>query len=394
MSKTTEDLAKLLSATNEQLYDRYINIKLMQNLPKLEAAATTETTFTTDAQGRLVTKDKVTDIVLKAPKAGMKPHIAVQGAFNAEEVVHTITITIYNISENVDTTAYNYAEVELGYMNSGIHVGFIGQIISCYMAKPNPDGELVITLSLAHLTGLYQEGEIALTYSKKLLTTAEFLQETFSQICANVSDTLAEKLDPAQLIAAIPEQWQQRTFFTGNHTTRHFRSIFAIITWVNSLFATYAYGTSYAWGAGGTPIAEETVDEQTKEVTYTAKNPELPPIRLGFNSTSNLTLYGAYTGINPANTKALSVIGSAYLSGYAATVTAPFNPDILPGDVVFIDVKYFKTRVNMEGAPRELLRSFGNLWKVVSCEFTFDTFTVNRMVLTLNNLSNLVSAGA
>lgn len=387
MSKTKAQLAKLLAATNEQLFDRYVNIKLLQKPDKVTKAGAYQ-----DEQGNK--KVDVDDFILITPKAGMKPHITVQGTFNAQEVVHNITVTVFNISENVDTMAYNYAEVEVGYLNSGIHATFKGQIISCYMSKPNPNGELVITMSLARLTNLYQEGNIELTYSKKLLKTADFLQETFTQICDNVSENLAESLNPDELSKAIPVDWKEREFYVGEHTTRHFRSIFAVITWLNSLLATYSYGTTYAWGAGNTPIAKQTTDSETKEVKYEAQNPDLTPIKLGFDSTGKLMLSGSYSDDNPAAMKALSVVGNAFFSGDAATVTAPFNPDIMPGDVIYIDIKYFKTRVNMEGAPRERYQSLGNTWKVISSEFVFDTFTANRMVLTLNNLSNIVKGGA
>jgi hypothetical protein len=90
--------------------------------------------------------------------------------------------------------------------------------------------------------------------------------------------------------------------------------------------------------------------------------------------------------------KALYAIGSAFLtSTQSATVTAPFNPGILPGEIVFIDSRYFKTRINLDKV-RDAYKSMGNLWYVIQTQFTFSTHTTNTMTLLLNNVRNSINA--
>lgn len=375
MSKTTADVAKLLSASNEQLYDRYINVTLMQEEGGITQASHSYTPGL--AQPEAIVE---ADFMIKTPKAGMKPHIAITGQFVTGENAPTVTLTIYNINENVDTMAYNYAEVEVGYMNSGIHVTFKGQIINCYMAKPNPNGELVVTINCSKITDLYAHGDVVVDFTKDEYTTRELLETAV----LGITDTVPALKD--QLLytdyTAIPSDWKEAKFKVIKGK-RFFRSAYEVITWLNSLFANYAYPAGFVWGAGGVDADIPTIDGRKKS---------MPPMKLGFDLQGQLRITGAFSEGGPANVKALSAIMSAFLNGEAATVAAPFNPGIMPGDIVFIDMKYFKTRVNIVGQTRELYKSLGNLWFVTSIQFTFDTMTTNKMTLLVNNLSNKIKA--
>ena len=371
MSKTKADVAKLLAASNEQLFDRYVNIKLMQKLGGVTRASHSYTPGL--SQPEAVTED---DFVLITPKTGIKPRITVSGQFIADEYVANITVTVHNMSEQIDTMTYNWAEIELGYLNSGIHSTFIGQITNCYMAKPNPNGELVVNVTCASLTDMYTRGDIEIEFESDSVDVKELLSDCFNGIIKAIPD-LDGHLYSDGIFESIDKEWLKHKFFIrkGN---RFFRSGFEVITWLNSVFASYAYHTDYAWGAG----------EADVKATDT-----LPPMKLGFDAQGQLRITGSYADTGPANTKALSAIGSAFLSGEEATVTGPFNPGIMPGDVVYIDVKYFKTRVNIEGQTREMYKSLGNMWSVISMKFTFDTMSTNNMLMQVNNLNNKITAG-
>lgn len=392
MSKTKAQLAKLLSATNEQLFDRYINVTLSQNKPgtaapekpKSKVSGNTIISPTLEEiqkyNSDLTAHENV--LKIKTPKAGIKPHISVAATLIGQSYVHDITVTIYNISEQIDTMEFNWAEVEVGYMNSGVHVTFVGQIISCYMAKPNPNGELVVTIATANMVDLYARGDFEVAYDKDTVTTKELLQ-TALNAAATKYPKLEGVINNDEIYQSIPEEWLAEKFMVRK-ATRHYRSVMELLTWLNSLFASYSYQTGFATGAGLAPI----VDDKEK-----AKTVKLPPLKLGFDAQGNLQITGTYAFGAPAATKALSCVGNAFLNGEEATVQAPFNPGILPGDVIFVDIKYFKTRVNMEGVPRELNKSLGNLWKVIDNKFVFDTHRANVMTLRLNNLNNLITAG-
>lgn len=361
MSKTLAQLARLLGASNEQLFDRYINIRLTADKP---------------ISGGIRKPD---DFEIRTPATGLKPSITVSGQFHVQNTANSINITVYNMSANIDTMAYNWAVVEVGYLNSSISAKFIGQITNCYMAKPNPNGELVITVTCAYITDLYSQGDFLVSFPTETVNTAMLVQTCVKAITAKYPE-LSTDLLSAELTTSLPAKWQSQIFTVGR-ATRHFRSPLECLTWMNSLFATYSNNTGFAFGAGGTAPASA---EETKRA-------KLPPLRLGFDSQGKLSFTGTYSEVMPTTVKALSCIGTAFLTGTkSATVTAPFNPGISPGEVIYIDTKYFKTRVNID-AIRTAYKSMGNLWYVIEVAFTFSTQTTNTMTLKLNNIDNKIT---
>lgn len=406
MSKTTEQLAQLLSASNEQLYDRYINVTLYQKYPKavkkpdlgikvfssdvsFDAAGAVATSLRPKGQLNLNTPAVnfgTTDFAIRTPPTGLKPHITVSGQFQLSNTTNVVTVTIVNMNANIDTMAYNYIEVEAGYMNSGVHVKFLGQITNCYMAKPNPNGELVISAVCSNLKDLYVRGAFEVAFSEEVVTTTSLILTCVDALRTKYPDLQTsfdgdDALGPEAMLAKyLSPEWQTQEFWVGKGT-RHFRSPFECLAWLNSLLATYTYGTGYASGPGGAPPPPESENKQ-----------KLPPVKLGFDLYGRLIVYGLFTKAAAINIKSLSAIGSAFMtSTSSATVTAPFNPGILPGEIIFIDPKYFRTRVNID-AVREAYKSMGNLWRVLSTEFTFSTQTTNNMTLQLVNIDNIITA--
>ena len=358
MSKTLSQLAKLLSASNEQLYDRYINVKLTSERPY---------------DGMEYAKS---DFSIVTPDAGIKPSITVTGQWIPENYINSITITIYNMNANIDTMAYNWAEVEVGYKNSGANVKFIGQITNCYMAKPNPNGELVITVACADVSDLYATGAFEVEFASDFVNLAGLITACVLAI-TNKYPKLAVDMPVASVSASIPAAWAAQEFLVGK-ATRHFRSPLACIAWINSLIASYTDGTEYDIGAG---MAEG------NEVA------DLPPLRIGFDRLGKMVITGTYSDVCPAALKTIAAIGSAvYTSTKSATITAPFNPDVMPGDVVYVDTKYFKTRINIQGSVREDYQSMGNLWWVLTVQFTFSTLSTNTSTIQLNNIGNKIGA--
>ena len=366
MSKSLAELAQYLGASNEQLYDRYINFKLTREEP-VEGAP-----------------PDYLDFQIRTPSTGIKPSITVSASFHVQNTANLITLTVVNMNANIDTMAYNWAEIEVGYMKSGVHTRFVGQITNCYMAKPNPNGELVVSVVCANIASMYTQGDFEVSFAdENEFVTTETLIRTCSRAIEDKYPELATDLNYNTMYTNIPEIWREQTFLV-NKATYKFRSPLECITWLNSLFASYVYNTGFARGAGGGIIASMDV---------TDKKLDLPPLRLGFNKEGKLSLTSTFSEPTPGTVKALSCIGSAFLTGTSsATVTAPFNPDIAPGEVIYIDTKYFKTRVNVE-AVREAYASMGNLWYIIEMQFTFSTITTNTMTLLLNNIENEVKAG-
>lgn len=371
MSKTVAQLAKLLSASNEQLFDRYINFRLLREEPSLVEAPLGTADFSASNNEK--------DFQVVCPRSGLKPDIAISAEFHAQNTSHHITLTVTNMSANIDTMAYNWAQIDVGYYKSGIHATFIGQITNCYMAKPNPNGELVVSVVCSNIAGLYTNGDFEVAFDTVTVDTATLVNTCFGAIAAKYPK-LTESLKGYTEIT-LPADWAKQQF-TVNKATYGFRSPLACIAWLNSLFASYTNNTGFSREAGN---AEATFDNTKVKLN-------LPPIRLGFDSQGKLRYTCTYSETFPGTTKALSYIGSAYLVGEAATVTAPFNPDINVGDVIYVDPKYFKTRVNIANM-REKFDALGNLWSVISMQFTFSTRTTNTMTLKLSNTGNDIKSG-
>lgn len=399
MSKSIADLAKLLGSANSQLFDRYISFRLTRVEPgtpgvssyvnkrrtadKLAALAKGKVAKAKSFITGIENKDLDDDFVVVCPADGIKPSITVSASFHVQNTANLITLTVVNMNANIDTMAYNYAEIEVGYTKSGVHTTFAGQITNCYMAKPNPNGELVVSVVCANISNMYKKGSFEVAFSKDTVTTAELIQTCVLAICKKYPALETDLLSDS-VIPKIPGDWLKQTF-TVSKATYGFNSPLECITWLNSLIATGTYNTGFARGAGGVMASFD----------FSASKLDLPPLRLGFDPRGKLTLTSTFSEASPGTVKALSCIGSAFLTGTeTATVTAPFNPNIAPGEVIYIDPKYFKTRVNVTEKMRAAYKNMGNLWYIIEMQFTFaTTVNTNTMTLLLNNINNKVSAG-
>lgn len=363
MSKTFAEFARILSGSNNRLYDRYINFRLSREEP-----------FFIGAHIATLSAD---DFEIRTPKTGIKPDITVSGTIILGNIVQQINLTAVNMSATIDTMAYNYLTVEAGYMDSGISTTFSGQITNCYMAKPNPNGELVVGATTAKVSALYAQGEFSVSFTEDVVDTRKLITTCLTAVVA-AKPSLASAIDVPYLAASIPLPWATQLFTVGK-STRYFNNAFACITWLNSLFMSYVRSTGYGRGAGGI-------------IPLVNSRSELSPLRLSFNTKGQLGYSASFSATTPDGTKTLSCIGSAVLTSTdSATVTAPFNPDINPGDVVFIDTTYFKTRLNIQSIRQDYAQ-MGNLWYVLDNTFTFSTRTANTMTLRLVNLNTKIRA--
>jgi len=362
MSKTIAELARLLSANNEQLFDRYINFRLTQKGPVIDP--------------------KVADFEVKTPAAGIKPNITVSGSLHTQNNANLITLTVVNMNANIDTMAYDWCEIEVGYTKSKAYTKFAGEVTNCYMAKPNPNGELVLSIVNAKISDMFAHGDFDVSFNTSEVSTVTLIRTCVDAMKAKQKD-LSDFLDMSNVVDTIPAAWTTQTFQVAK-ATYSFRSPMACLTWLNSLFASYTLNTGFDRAAGNMPLTKAKAGEKVN----------LPPLRLGFDIEGYLTCRGSYSKAFPGTTKSLYCICSAFLTGTAsATVTAPFNPDIAPGEVIFIDTDYFKTRVTANAAGvREAYAAMGNLWYVIEISFTFSTQTSNTMTLLLNNIKNEITS--
>lgn len=367
MSKTLADMAKILSASNEELFDRFVDVRLTRNHPSVGAF------------------DPRVDFQIRTPVSGLKPNITVSGTLTVSRNVNGISVTIGNITEQIDTMAYNWCEVRVGYLNSGIFTTFVGQITNCYMAKPNPNGELVINMTCADISDFYNHGDFSVGFLKDNVSTQELIQTCVQSIQSVYPDIVLD--EPVTIFPSnLSLEWKTQKFYVGK-ATRHFRSPLACLAWLNSLFASFTYYSGYSSINSATKEGEIKGSGGFSGVIGSKTAKGLAPLRIGFDMAGKLKCYSTYSeSASTVNTvKALHAIGSALKkSTDSATVTAPFNPEIFPGDLIYVDARYFKTRINIPDA-RDRYKASGDLWFVVTMSFTFSTITTNTMTLELVN---------
>ena len=224
----------------------------------------------------------------------------------------------------------------------------------------------------------YRIGPFEVDFPDEVMTTDALVNTCMTAVLAQYPD-LSDCIVIDELTASMAEEWKAQEFAVGK-ATRHFRSPMECIAWLNSLFASFTYPTGYDYGPGGA-VSTSALNEK-----------DLPPLRLGFSTVGRLWCTCSYSESMPYNIKAISAIGSAVLTSTStATITAPFNPNIMPGEVIFIDSRYFKTRLNID-AVRDEYKNLGNLWYVIQTSFTFSTHTTNTMTLQLVNTTDKIAA--
>lgn len=356
MSKSLSQVLSMFANGAGILYDRFINVTLMhQGSTKITSLRSVVSMVTEGVSGQF----RIT-----TPVTGQKPNITVSASMSAQETVHSITITIYNMEANIDFNEYNAVEVELGYM-SGQATKFKGEIINIYMAKPNPNGELVITCANAKLVDATSVSNFKVTFP---VTTCNF-----STFIRTIELAIKQPIN----IQEVPVSWLTKQF-TVNKATYQFNSVMSLITWLNSLFMSLAMNE----GKGAVSSA---IRSGLKKLT--ASGGGLPPL-FAHVSEDGIVIKGSYknNSLKPAF-KALSNISSAYMSGDSVgVVSAPYNPEIEIGDFVYVNPKYFKTRIaNIVAFNKGTIYS---VWCVDKLNFTFSTYTTNTMTLTMVNVQN------
>ena len=137
MSKTKAQLAKLLAATNEQLFDRYVNIKLLQKPDKVTKAGAYQ-----DEQGN----KKVDEQLLKLAKANKGAILTLDyNLIKVAEAEKTKVLNINDLALAVRTEFLPGEKMELKITEKGSNRGQgIGYL---------PNGTMVVVEKAANKIG-------------------------------------------------------------------------------------------------------------------------------------------------------------------------------------------------------------------------------------------------
>lgn len=130
---------------------------------------------------------------ITTPKTGIKPNILLSGTFTGKTEVMQFEIKITNLYTSKSLTEYKEVIVEAGYENS-ISTVIVGTISSVYTSKPGPDKETTIICTTANLTDwINTTVNIKEKSGAKLKDVAEQISSALGYKTPYLSDSLKSK---------------------------------------------------------------------------------------------------------------------------------------------------------------------------------------------------------
>lgn len=337
MAKSKGELAVGLAPTGDQFFDRVIGFRLSQNID-----------------------GNVPDLVFNCPEFGEKPIMRLQFKMLPEDYVGQITLTISNMYLNIDMCTYKYLTVTAGYRGRGRKKGltrtFRGEIINAYNESPNPNGAFVIQCVLGQFSSLSDNNQALVLDSDTVGTTFAANMQCLSKLLKSIAPQM--EVDYSD----IPKQWYTVSLFP------------------NTTFKDVCYS------------GLELLDKFRYKLQTVGNILGLPPLNL-FLEDNIVRVYSFSDEPMSDKLKAVTMIGTAYIEGDRGVVTAPWNPTIHVGDLVYIPRVFFRSRIS--------LRQFNSAssyqtdtWKVYTMTITFGTTgAVNQMNLELINMRNNIGKG-
>lgn len=111
-----------------------------------------------DARGFSINKWKT----IMTPRNGIKPQIEIDGKYGTALVLEAFTITIRNFYVDLRTEQFSKIRVRAGYANNWVQ--FEAEIFDMYQDSPGPDGTWVITCKTGTLTESWLNSMVAVKY--------------------------------------------------------------------------------------------------------------------------------------------------------------------------------------------------------------------------------------
>jgi len=262
------------------------------------------------------------ELAIKCPTTGRKPNIEVVGSFTTDSCIPQFDITIKNYY--IDSSSYDSVHVELGY-ESSVKTAFEGQIIYMYQSAPGPEGSTVIhciqgnydSWLKANINVSVDKGYSLSLMINQINKALGYTNEP--KMSSNLSDkSLSNKIDHNGSVRELVTQLRNRENI--------------IIKDINKTLIVYEVGKSHGLNTHRLPILSS------------------PPLIQGGEE------------------------GNSYVE-----VTAPYNPEIKPGDKVSFTSTFYKTSLNLGKVGEETTIAVANV------QFHFGTVSnVNQMVLSGN----------
>lgn len=293
--------------------------------------------FTTEETDTMVnTPTNSRKVSFKCPTWGVKPNIALSMDLLPTGNTSNVTIKVMNMYSEINIAKYKYVRVRAGYKDS-LYSEFSAEIKNCYVERPNPEGITIFNC-------VY--GTVSLMIDNKEPVEVVFTENmTVPSMFKAVSDAFKLKLQ-----AYIPEEWKSVVFTSKSHT----------LTYRTAL--------------------EMWSDIKTK-VRIISEVRGLAPI---YTSVTGDTFYvvSMLAGSEKEKTVVLDKVSTAYVTGGAIVVKAPWLPTLVPSGIFKMDTRFFRGRMGTleVGGDKKLFR-------VYSMKVGFSTYSENYMEVNATDLS-------
>lgn len=302
-----------MQSTTDILFNRYIDLE-----------------FTTDESAG---SKKISFL---CPKWGIKPNVAFTLNLLPTGNTSDMTIKVVNMYSTINIAKYKHVKVKAGYRNS-LYTTLDGEIMDCYVERPNPEGITIFRCTLGSVSGMYDNKEsisVHFTEGLKVKDLFGLLSSAFS----------------LKLQATIPEAWKNVTY-AGREYTQTYRN--ALEMWL-----------------------------EVKTTLHTiAEVLKLSPL---YTSVTGNTFYvlSMLEGSDKEKSVVLDKVSSAYLNGGHVMVKAPWLPTLDSGSLFKMDTRFFRGRIgNLQvGGERKLYRAY-------KIKVGFSTTAENYMEVDATDLS-------
>lgn len=98
------------------------------------------------------------------PRHGIKPNIEINGTYDESGMIHAFYITIKNLYLDLRTEQYSKIKVRAGYANRNIT--FEANIMNMYQQSPGPEGTTIVECMYGNITKTWFDATVQLDFKK------------------------------------------------------------------------------------------------------------------------------------------------------------------------------------------------------------------------------------
>ena len=274
--------------------------------------------------------------IINTPMYGRKPEVELHGMLMASDFAKDFEVRVINLYSEVDLSLFNRINVSAGYFNKP-ELFIEGSISVLYTEQPGPDRVTVIKCFIGNV-----EQILNATCDIKMPAGS-----TLQVILKTLTDAINQALVPGTT-NTMPTRWKDPNIepsvagLVCGSPLSHNGSVKDLFPLLKQIFPT--------------------VDIVFGNNQLVAFDPKLPPTKGNIVMIKHL--------MSPVS----------YTAGHAV-VTAPWEPSLKPGDLMFIPPQ-FRT-MGVKEATATQIKELKPIWRVISVQFDFSTTgSQNKMIVT------------